>query len=142
MATSSESPPGGLPPIPHRPPWLLVDRVTGTDPAAGRVTATKLLSHNDPLVGDGLADVYVVEALAQTAACLESAERGAHQGMLVAVSGFRFASRARAGETLTLEATRRATMGALHRFSCRASVDERLVGEGELTFAVEPATRS
>jgi len=123
--------------IPHRAPWLLVDRVV--DVAGERVCAEKRLTTNDPLLCDGLPETLVVEALAQTAACLNGTGLGAHRGFLVAATGFEFHGRAQAGETLTLVAVRTASLGALHRFSGEATVDGRLVAKGQMTFAVERA---
>lgn len=122
--------------IPHRRPWLLLDRVL--EVGAARVTAEKRLSANDPLLAEGLAELLVVEALAQTAACLRGAQAGAHRGMLVQASGFTFEKRAQAGETLTLTVTRTASLGALHRFDGEARAGERLIARGQMTFAVEP----
>lgn len=123
--------------IPHSPPWLLVDRVVATD--GPRVEAEKLVTVNDPLAGDELPEVLLVEALAQAAACLNAGEKGAHQGYLVAAHGFTFEGRARAGDRLRLVATRTATLGALHRFDGEASVEGRVIARGQLTFALEPA---
>jgi 3-hydroxyacyl-[acyl-carrier-protein] dehydratase len=121
--------------IPHRPPWLLIDRVTSV--AGERVEAERRLAADDPLCADGLPETLVVEALAQTAACLMGHERGAHRGYLVAAAGFEFHGRAQAGETLTLSATRTAALGALHRFDGEAHVGARLVARGQMTFAVQ-----
>jgi 3-hydroxyacyl-[acyl-carrier-protein] dehydratase len=120
--------------LPHRRPWLLVDRVL--ERAGDRVRAEKRLSAGDPLLAAGaLPDVLVIEALAQAAACV--AGRGdARAGLLVAASGFEFAARACAGETLTLTCARVAQLGAMHRFTGEASVDGKLVARGELTFAL------
>ena len=51
--------------IPHRPPWLLVDRVISVEGAT--VTAERRLTSDDPLMGDGFPEVLCLEALAQTA---------------------------------------------------------------------------
>jgi 3-hydroxymyristoyl/3-hydroxydecanoyl-(acyl carrier protein) dehydratase len=121
--------------IPHRPPWLLVDRVVQVD--RDRVASERRLSATDPLLSDGLPELLVLEALAQTAACLMTDGLGRHRGYLVAASGFEFFGRAQAGETLLLRATKTAQLGALHRFDGEAAVGERLVARGEMTFAVE-----
>jgi 3-hydroxyacyl-[acyl-carrier-protein] dehydratase len=127
--------------IPHRPPWLLVDRVV--DDGADGVRCEKRLSKGDPLLDldGGLPELLLVEALAQAAACLNARTHGAHRGLLVAVRGFAFHGRARAGETVALEVRQIAALGALRRCECRARVvdDGRLVAQGELTFALEPA---
>lgn len=131
--------------IPHRRPWLLVDRVVSVEGAPSFVVrAEKLLTHGDPLLDhDGeLREPLVVEALAQTAACLNAAQLGdeggrPHQGMLVAATGFHFeAPRARAGDRVALAARRTASLGALHRFACEASVDGRVIARGDLSFAL------
>jgi 3-hydroxyacyl-[acyl-carrier-protein] dehydratase len=131
--------------LPHRPPWLLVDRVISVD--ADAVVAEKRVSAGDPLVGDtGLGGPLALEALAQAAACLmgtKAAEAGAsvHLGYLVAARGWKFPSIAQPGETVTLEARRTSSLGALHGFSAVARVGEREIASGELTFAVSPAGR-
>jgi 3-hydroxyacyl-[acyl-carrier-protein] dehydratase len=121
--------------IPQRAPWLLVDKIVQT--SATEVVAEKLLAVNDPLLCDGeLPELLIVEALAQAAACLEASARGQHRGMLVAMRGFAFSARPRAGEMLTLRAHRVATLGTLVRVEALARVGERLLTKGELTFAV------
>lgn len=129
--------------IPHRPPWLLVDRVVAVEGAPTFVVrAEKRLSQGDPLLGpDGeLTEPMVLEALAQTAACLNAASDEGdrpHTGMLVAATRFAFEGpRARAGDLVALEARRTASLGALHRFSCEARVDGRVIARGDLSFAV------
>jgi 3-hydroxyacyl-[acyl-carrier-protein] dehydratase len=121
--------------IPHRPPWLLVDRVVRVDGAC--VWAERRLGANDPLLSDGLPELLVLEALAQAAACLMGGGLGQHRGYLVAATGFEFFARAQAGDTLSLRATRTAALGALHRFDGEATVGERVVARGQMTFAVE-----
>ena len=122
--------------IPHRPPWLLVDRVVARGDE--EVTAEKRLTHDDPLLAGGeLAEVLVVEALAQTAACLNAGALGRHRGLLVAATGFSFDGRARAGELLVLSARRTAALGALVRFAAEARVEGRTIARGQMTFAVE-----
>jgi 3-hydroxyacyl-[acyl-carrier-protein] dehydratase len=121
--------------IPHRAPFLLIDRVIAS--GDGRVEAEKHITDDDPLIADGLPEALVVEALAQTAACLMGAGLGQHRGYLVAATAFEFNGRAQPGETLTLCAERTAALGGLHRFSGEARVGERVVARGQMTFAVE-----
>lgn len=121
--------------IPHRPPWLLVDGIV--EVAGARVVTQKRITANDPLVTeDGLAETLLVEALAQTAACLNGETRGHHQGYLVALSGFSFTRRPLAGETMTCTAERTAMLGSLHRFSGTITVGDELLCRGQLTFAL------
>jgi len=44
----------------------------------------------DPLLAKDLAETLIIEALAQTAACVMGDARGQHQGLLVSASDFRF----------------------------------------------------
>jgi len=122
--------------LPHRAPWLLVDRVVAR--AEGTVEAHKLLTASDPLLADGtLPELLLLEALAQTAACLQTEALGEHRGLLVAAQRFEVHERPRAGETLRLKAVREAVLGRLVRFTGEARVDERLLASGQLTFAIE-----
>jgi 3-hydroxymyristoyl/3-hydroxydecanoyl-(acyl carrier protein) dehydratase len=121
--------------IPHQPPFRLIDRVV--ERGADFVRAEKRLTAGDPLlVADGLAETLVVEALAQTAAALNTGEMGEHHGLLVQARGFSFEGRPATGTTLTLIVRRAGSLGALHRFAAEASVDGTVVARGELTFAV------
>jgi 3-hydroxymyristoyl/3-hydroxydecanoyl-(acyl carrier protein) dehydratase len=126
--------------IPHRAPWLVLDRVLDVNVDAA--VAQKRLAERDPFVAGGaLAPLFLVELSAQTAACLVGAERqaatgeGGHAGYLVSAGGWKFPDLARAGDTLTLTVRRRAKLGALASFHAEARVGERLVGEGNLACA-------
>jgi 3-hydroxyacyl-[acyl-carrier-protein] dehydratase len=123
--------------IPHRAPFILVDRVIESAP--GRVRAEKQVTAGDPLVGDLLPDMLVVEALAQTAAASNRSEHGAHLGYLVSITGFTFDGRVASGETLTLDVTRAARLGPLSQFEVVATVGDRLIARGRMTFSVPHA---
>ena len=127
--------------IPHRPPWLVLDRVeVEGDEARG----VKLVSAGDPLAPDGvLPEALVVEALAQAAAAVVGARvaaggaAGPHRGYLTEIRGLTFAGRARVGGRLEVQARRTRSLGRLHRFAARATKDGTLLAEGELGFVVE-----
>ena len=124
--------------IPHRAPWLLVDRVVAR--SDDTVEAERRVAADDPLLAGGeLPELLVLEALAQTAACLNAGALGKHQGLLVAASRVEFGERARAGEVVALRARKTATMGTLVRFDAEARVGERVIARGEMTFAVTVA---
>jgi 3-hydroxyacyl-[acyl-carrier-protein] dehydratase len=124
--------------IPHRAPWLLVDRVVVRD--GERVEAEKRVTADDPLLAGGeLPELMVLEALAQTAALANAGAIGRHEGLLVAASRVTFDGRAQAGDVVALHARKTATMGALVRFECEARVGERVIARGEMTFAVTVA---
>src|ERR1700748_3886094 len=124
--------------LPHRPPWLLVDRVVAQTETT--VEAHKLLAADDPLLVRPtleLPDFLVLEALAQAAACLATEALGRHTGLLVAATHFHAQDRARTGEILRLVAEREAMLGRLHRFAGHAFVGERAIASGRLTFALQ-----
>src|SRR5258706_6316712 len=118
--------------IPHRAPFVLVDRVLSV--TADTITVEKRISDGDPLVAGELTESLVLEALAQATACLNaSGVRTGRRGYLVAASGFSFDGRPRSGDTLTLRVTRIAVLGALLKFDAEAKVGERVVAKGQLT---------
>ena len=128
--------------LPHRSPFLLVDRVLSVE--SDEVRAEKRVTAGDPLLGDaGLGGPLLVEALAQTCACLMGAQHlaagggGRHLGYLVAAQAWKFSDFARPGETALLFARRQSSRGALHRFTASARVASRPLAEGIMTFAVE-----
>lgn len=124
--------------IPHRFPWLLVDRVVAR--GVDEVTAVKQLGHTDPLLATGeLPELLLLEALAQAAACFNGEQLGRHRGLLVGVSDCSFAGRPRVGDTIVLWARRTAHLGALVRFRGEARVAERLLASAQLTFAIREA---
>src|SRR6478735_3196475 len=118
--------------IPHRRPWLLVDRVVSRAP--DRVEAEKRVTAGDPF--GTLAGMVLVEALAQTAACANAGTVGAHRGYLVAAKGFQFDGQAQPGDTVRLVAVRTGSFGALAKFDGEASVDGRVIARGSMTFAM------
>jgi 3-hydroxyacyl-[acyl-carrier-protein] dehydratase len=122
--------------VPHRPPWLVLDRVQRI--SDGSVVADKLVSAGDPYVVAGaLAGLLVVELAAQAAACMMGdTGRAGHRGYLVAARGWKFPSAAVAGERVELHVERASELGPLRGFRCRALVGERLVAAGDLTCAV------
>jgi 3-hydroxyacyl-[acyl-carrier-protein] dehydratase len=123
--------------LPHRPPFRLVDRLVSAD--ATVAVATRNITANDPLVAGSLPAVFLVEAMAQTAALHAGESLGPHRGYLVAVRDFHCEAEARVGDVVTITATRIGTLGALQRVHGEAAVDGRVIARGELTFAVEVA---
>ncbi|MBI5480019.1 MAG: hypothetical protein HY906_14225 [Deltaproteobacteria bacterium] len=128
--------------IPHRPPWLVLDRIEVEGEEARGV---KLVSAGDPLTPDGaLPEALVVEALAQAAAAVLGAQvaagggtPGAHRGYLTEIRDLAFTGRARVGGRLELRALRTRSLGRLHRFAALAVCDGVPLARGELGFAVE-----
>ena len=132
--------------IPHRYPFLLVDRVVELEPGK-RAVGIKNVS-----MGDGffqghfpgypvMPGVLIVEALAQVGAVALLAG-GGHQGKLALFAGInevRFKRQVKPGDTLRLAVE----MGEMRRSvgtgTAQATVDGDLACRGELMFALVPA---
>lgn len=151
--------------IPHRPPFLLIDRVLSADPTTGRLVALRRLSADDALSPSANEEgahgsmapaefprTLLIEALCQAAACLnglalsenQAAFGGGsavHRGFLVAISGFRFPDFAYIGETVELSVTRRESLGAVVAFDASATVIEN-PGSPKAEPTADPAADS
>jgi len=136
--------------LPHRYPFLLVDRVLEVSEDGTRAVAIKNVTANEPFFQGHFPDraimpgVLIVEALAQAggAALLGSAAREGKLAMLAGLDGFRFRRPVVPGDTLRLEVTLLKMRGPIGRVHGRALVDGELVAEGEITFALVPTSEA
>jgi 3-hydroxyacyl-[acyl-carrier-protein] dehydratase len=134
--------------LPHRYPFLLVDRVLEVSPDGKRGVAIKNVTANEPFFQGHFPDhaimpgVLIVEALAQAAgaALLGSAAREGKLAMLAGLDGFRFRRPVVPGDTLRLEVELTKLRGTIGKVQGRALVEGDLVTEGEITFAIVPLT--
>ncbi len=131
--------------LPHRYPFLLVDRVLEVEP--GRyLKAVKNVSYNEPYFVGHFPDraimpgVMIVEALAQAAAILgvvtlqEEPDDGIYP-LLAGVDNFRFKRQVIPGDQLILEAECLKTKRGIWRFEVQALVDGKKVTSGEILCA-------
>ncbi|HVM60837.1 MAG TPA: 3-hydroxyacyl-ACP dehydratase FabZ [Verrucomicrobiae bacterium] len=131
--------------LPHRPPFLFVDRVTQLAPGRS-IVAERLLRADEPQFAGHfpqraiMPGVLVTEALAQTSGLLLGLSRSAAQPagamFYLATSNMKFLSPAVPGETLTLRAESERDLGRLSRFAVEAAVGKRLVATGTITLAM------
>jgi 3-hydroxyacyl-[acyl-carrier-protein] dehydratase len=134
--------------LPHRFPFLLVDRVLEVSADGKRAVCLKNVTINEPFFQGHFPDfpimpgVLVVEALAQAAAAglLGSASAEGKIGLLAGLDGFRFRRPVRPGDQLRLEVELTRLRGPVGKVSARATVDGDLVKEGEITFALADAS--
>ena len=132
--------------IPHRPPFLWIDRVEELEPGV-RCVAVKFVDPANPIFAGHfpakpiLPGIFLIEAVAQTAGVmLGSATQGAvgsttGVALLAAVNRFKFLKPVTPGQTLRIE-TKKLTE-ALHLICIGGTVwvDGETVANGELTVA-------
>jgi 3-hydroxyacyl-[acyl-carrier-protein] dehydratase len=137
-----------LPLLPHRPPFLFVDRVTLIEPGR-RIQALCCLRAEQPHFAGHfpgqpiMPGVLVIEALAQASGLLLALSdilRGTPHPptppvYYLAATQFKFTSPAVPGEDLTLRVEIETGLGTLCNFHGDATVGERLIATGRLTLA-------
>ncbi len=126
--------------IPHRYPFLLVDRIIECDDDS-RIVGIKNVTTNEPFFQGHFPEypvmpgVLIVEAMAQ-AACilaLRILKREGHASILfTGIDGVKFRKPVVPGDVLRLELTKIKQRGDLFRFQGQAFVGEQLVTEGTL----------
>ena len=132
--------------LPHRYPFLLVDRVLSCEPGKNLV-AIKNVTINEPFFGGHfphhpvMPGVLILEALAQAAAILSFKTinvRGDDQSVyyFVGIDKARFKKPVTAGDTLRLEVTLQRYVRGIWKFWTEARVDDKVVTEAELMCTV------
>ncbi len=132
--------------IPHRPPFLFIDRVLEITPGKfGK--AIKAIGSNEPYLQGHFPEqtifpgVLMIEALAQTIAVVmgytEEPGTGASPkvGYLAKVE-MKFLQVVRPGDTLTLEVRLLSHVNNFVQMQCRALLSSGPAGEGRLTVAL------
>jgi 3-hydroxyacyl-[acyl-carrier-protein] dehydratase len=125
--------------LPHRFPFLLVDRVLAFS-AGESIVAIKNVSFNEAHFAGHFPNhpvmpgVLVIEALAQAAGVLAwETARGEEDKVtilyLVGLEDVRFKRTVTPGDQITLNATLTKRRRSLWRFECKAEVDDQLVAE-------------
>jgi 3-hydroxyacyl-[acyl-carrier-protein] dehydratase len=129
--------------IPHRPPFLWIDRVEELEPGV-RCVAVKFVDPADPIFAGHfpakhiLPGVLLIEAVAQTAGVmLGSAAPQASPGqgvpLLAAVNRFKFLKPVTPGQELRIETKKLTEVGTMAYIGGTVSVDGEIVANGELS---------
>jgi 3-hydroxyacyl-[acyl-carrier-protein] dehydratase len=134
--------------LPHRYPFLLVDRVTAVED--GRLSAIKNVTVNEPFFqghfpGEPIMPgVLILEAMAQATGLLAFTTMGVdHESklyMLVGIDKARFRGRVVPGDQLRLEISLKRAMRGIGMFECQAMVDGEVVAEAEMMCSAQEQT--
>lgn len=129
--------------LPHRYPFLLVDRVTEIQPGK-LVRGYKMVTANEPHFTGHYPDynimpgVLITEAMAQLGgvAVLSQPEFQNKRPVLSGIDGARFRQQVRPGDKLDLEIEIERLKGRMGKGNGKAFVDGKLVAEATILFAI------
>ncbi|WAH36844.1 3-hydroxyacyl-ACP dehydratase FabZ [Alicyclobacillus dauci] len=132
--------------LPHRYPFLLVDRVTEIEPGVS-VKGYKMVTANEPHFTGHYPDynvmpgVLITEAMAQLGgvAILSQPDFQGKRPLLSGIDGARYRGQVRPGDKLEMELTIDRLKGRLGKGSGKAYVDGKLVAEATILFALVEA---
>ncbi|MBW7475019.1 3-hydroxyacyl-ACP dehydratase FabZ [Paenibacillus oenotherae] len=130
--------------IPHRPPFLLIDRILEVE-VGKRAVGIKNVTMNEPFFTGHfpqypvMPGVLIVEALAQvgTVAILMVEGNRGKIGFFAGIDNFRFRGQVVPGDTLTLEVEIIRLKGIVGKGQATAKVGDKVVAEGEIMFALK-----
>lgn len=130
--------------IPHRQPFLLIDRVVEYE-VGTRCVAIKQVSGNEPFFQGHFPEyavmpgVLITEALAQTGAVaiLNSEENKGKLAFFAGIDKCRFKKQVTPGDTLKLEVEITKMRGPIGKGNAKATVDGEVACSCELTFAIQ-----
>jgi 3-hydroxyacyl-[acyl-carrier-protein] dehydratase len=132
--------------LPHRPPFLLVDKIVEIEPGK-KAVGIKNVTVNEPFFKGHfpgipiMPGVLIVEALAQVGACalLSLPEYKGKIPLFVGIEKFKFRKTVKPGDVLILEVKVLKMRRNFGKAEARAIVSDEVVAEGELLFGVSDA---
>jgi len=130
--------------LPHRYPFLLVDRITRIDPAAGLFEGYKSISGNEPFFQGHFPDqpimpgVLILESMAQIggAGILTLPQNQGKYAYLLGVDKAKFRKPVVPGDRLEVRCHLKKFRRNTGQVDCVAKVDDQIVTEATLTFAI------
>lgn len=132
--------------LPHRYPFLLLDRVSEFEPGQS-LTAIKNVTINEPFFQGHfpghpiMPGVLILEAMAQATGLLAFSAMGdAHKSklyMLVGIDKARFRGQVVPGDQLVLSISLSRNMRGIGMYQCYASVDGEVVAEAEMMCSAQ-----
>lgn len=135
--------------LPHREPFLFVDRVVKLEPNKFIVAERKLRAEEPYFAGHFpgkpiMPGVLITEALAQTSGLLiglsemvsAAAPPAKPKAFFLATTNVKFTHPAVPEDTLVLRATAERHFGELYRFNVEATAGRNLIASGTLTLAM------
>ncbi|QKS72738.1 3-hydroxyacyl-ACP dehydratase FabZ [Paenalkalicoccus suaedae] len=129
--------------IPHRYPFLLVDRILEVEEGK-RAVGIKNVTANEEFFNGHFPDypvmpgVLIIEALAQVGAVamLKKEENRGRLAFFAGIDGCRFKGQVKPGDQLHLEVEMTRLRGTIGKGKAIAKVDGNIVAEAELMFAL------
>jgi len=135
--------------IPHRYPFLLVDRIIELEPGK-KAVGIKNVTVNEPFFQGHfpgypiMPGVLIVEALAQTAGIAantdaadgDGAQDDAKLGVFASIDSMKFKKQVMPGDTLRLEAEILSSKMGIVKAKVIATVENKVAAEGEIRFAM------
>ena len=132
--------------LPHRYPFLLIDRVLACAPG-DQLVALKNVTINEPFFQGHfpgqpiMPGVLVIEALAQATGllsfCTMQADHKKKLYMLVGIDKARFRGQVMPGDQLRMTVTLKRNMRGIWMYDAKAEVDDRVVADAELMCSAQ-----
>ena len=133
--------------LPHRYPFLLVDRVLELEPgknilAYKNITANEEVFNGHFPIAPIFPGVLIIEALAQASGILGFSTVNKRPDdknlyLFAGVDGVRFKRQVVPGDRLTLESSIESVKRNIWKFKCRATVDDKLACDAQLLCALQ-----
>lgn len=138
--------------LPHRYPFLLVDRVVDMVPNE-KITAIKNVTINEPFFQGHfphfpvMPGVLIIEAMAQVAAILSFKSRGVipdenYSLLFAGIDNVRFKRPVTPGDTLVLELTFQREVRSIWKYSGIARVNGELAAQADMMCAIKHNTNN